>query len=533
MRITNSMITLHSQNNINTTKGLVDTYNDQMTSQKKISKPSDDPVVAIRSLRLRDSLNEVEQYTDKNIPDAESWLEVTETSLSNMSNILNDIYTACVNSATGTLTTDDRNTLLKNLSACVEQLYAEGNSDYAGRTVFTGYKTNKTLTFETDTPNATYEITQKLDINALTSKNFYTNTLEVPKNWTDGTSGLDQGYPLEDQMEQVTVDRIRLAYSKTDENTTPEIKIPTHVSDGNGTFHVEMLSITRDPGGISWYVDENGVTQNAIRTVSYSDWEEEGFEVQENAVYYIPESGELVFGSDIAKELKTYAKEWPDWSMEITYDKTGFTKGEVRPEMYFDCTDKTIAGSEVTYTREEQDIAYTISANQDLKVNTQAGENGILSTAIARDVQELMDAITAAQNANDKVDQIKALKNNTEYSSEEDQAILDQWLEAANKEKTYLEDNLKNLFSRGITEFQNYKQVVDLAKTDVGSRDSRLELTKTRMTTHKSTIKTLIKDNEDREMSDILIDFKSAYTAYESALKAASQANDMTLLDYL
>ena len=518
MRITNSMITLHSQNNINTTKGLVDTYNDQMTSQKKISKPSDDPVVAIRSLRLRDSLNEVEQYTDKNIPDAESWLEVTETSLSNMSNILNDIYTACVNSATGTLTTDDRNTLLKNLSACVEQLYAEGNSDYAGRTVFTGYKTNKTLTFETDTPNATYEITQKLDINALTSKNFYTNTLEVPKNWTDGTSGLDQGYPLEDQMEQVTVDRIRLAYSKTDEGRTPEILV-----DGQPL----TASYTASDGTV--YTDE----PVAITTMSYSDWEANDFEVPEGGILYIPESGELILGSGVSSSLKADAVVNPAMSIEITYDKTGFTKGDVRPEMYFDCTDKTIAGSEVTYTREEQDIAYTISANQDLKVNTQAGENGILSTAIARDVQELMDAITAAQNANDKVDQIKALKNNTEYSSEEDQAILDQWLEAANKEKTYLEDNLKNLFSQGITDFQNYKQVVDLAKTDVGSRDSRLELTKTRMTTHKSTIKTLIKDNEDREMSDILIDFKSAYTAYESALKAASQANDMTLLDYL
>ena len=518
MRITNSMITLHSQNNINTTKGLVDTYNDQMTSQKKISKPSDDPVVAIRSLRLRDSLNEVEQYTDKNIPDAESWLEVTETSLSNMSNILNDIYTACVNSATGTLTTDDRNTLLKNLSACVEQLYAEGNSDYAGRTVFTGYKTNKTLTFETDTPNATYEITQKLDINALTSKNFYTNTLEVPKNWTDGTSGLDQGYALEDQMEQVTVDRIRLAYSKTDEGRTPEILV-----DGQPL----TASYTASDGTV--YTDE----PVAITTMSYSDWEANDFEVPEGGILYIPESGELILGSGVSSSLKADAVVNPAMSIEITYDKTGFTKGDVRPEMYFDCTDKTIAGSEVTYTREEQDIAYTISANQDLKVNTQAGENGILSTAIARDVQELMDAITAAQNANDKVDQIKALKNNTEYSSEEDQAILDQWLEAANKEKTCLEDNLKNLFSRGITDFQNYKQVVDLAKTDVGSRDSRLELTKTRMTTHKSTIKTLIKDNEDREMSDILIDFKSAYTAYESALKAASQANDMTLLDYL
>ena len=73
MRITNSMITMHSKTNINGTKNLTDKYNGQMTSQKKIDKPSDDPVVAIRSLRLRDSLHEVEQYTDKNIPDAESW----------------------------------------------------------------------------------------------------------------------------------------------------------------------------------------------------------------------------------------------------------------------------------------------------------------------------------------------------------------------------------------------------------------------------------------------------------------------------
>lgn len=524
MRITNSMITLHSQNNINTTKGLVDTYNDQMTSQKKISKPSDDPVVAIRSLRLRDSLNEVEQYTDKNIPDAESWLEVTETSLGNMSEILNDIYEACVNSATGTLTTDDRNTLLKTLSACVEQLYAEGNSDYAGRTVFTGYKTNKTLTFETDTPNASYSITQKLDINALTSKNYYTNTLEVPKNWTDGTNGLDQGYPLDQEMEKVTVDRIRLAYSKTDEGTTPSVRIYGEDINEltNNKYNFEIA-----------YTDENNVSQPGIRTLSYSDWEEEGFAVQDNAIYYIPESGELVLGANVSRALKAEAAADPTMSINITYDKTGFDKGEVRPEMYFDCTDKTIAGNEINYTREDQDISYTVSANQDLKVNTQAGENGILSTSIARDVQELMDAITAAQNANDKVDQLKSLKNNSEYSGEEKQAILDQWLEAANKEKTYLEDNLKNLFSQGITDFQNYKQTVDLARTDVGSRDSRLELTKTRMTSHKSTIQTLIKDNEDREMSDILIDFKSAYTAYESALKAASQANDMTLLDYL
>lgn len=502
MRITNSMITRHSQTNINTTKGLVDTYNNQMTSQKKIAKPSDDPVVAIRSLRLRDSLNEVNQYTEKNIPDAESWLEVTETSLENMAKALDDIYKACVNSG-GTLTTDDRNILLKDLNALKEQIYAEGNSDYAGRTIFTGYKTNKTLTFETDQKDISYQIQQGFSVKDITSKNFYTNSLTVPTEWND----LKDGYALEDEMEKVSVDRIRLAYDKTDD-TLPTIMIGDDALDA---YY---------PG-----VD--------YQMMHLEDFEAADFEIPDDSVYYIPETGELILGENVSAKMKADAVTNPDFAISVSYEKTGFVKGEVRPEMYFDCVDKTIAGGEITYNKEIQDIAYTISANQDLKVNTQASNDGILSTNIARDVQELLDAITAAQNANDNVDKIKALKHNSQYADEDSQKALDQWLEAAEKEKTLVEENLKQLFSHGITNFQGYKDVVELAKTDVGSRSSRLELTKTRMVTQKTTLQTLIKDNEDREMSDILIDYKSAYTAYESALQAASKANELSLLKYI
>ena len=52
MRITNNMIMGNTKTNINSTKVLVDKYNTQMTTQKKISKASEDPVIAIRSLRL-------------------------------------------------------------------------------------------------------------------------------------------------------------------------------------------------------------------------------------------------------------------------------------------------------------------------------------------------------------------------------------------------------------------------------------------------------------------------------------------------
>ena len=168
-----------------------------------------------------------------------------------------------------------------------------------------------------------------------------------------------------------------------------------------------------------------------------------------------------------------------------------------------------------------------------MNVNTQAGEDGILSTSIARDVDELLDAVTRAQNAEKKVVSLEGMLRNAKYADDESQASLKQWLEAAKKEQTLADENLQSLFSDGITLFQGYKDVVDLAKTDVGSRANRLQLVKTRMTTQQSTIKTLISRNEDREMSDVLIDYKAAYTAYESALSAASKANSTSLLDFL
>ena len=123
MRITNNMIMGNTKTNINSTKVLVDKYNTQMTTQKKISKASDDPVIAIRSLRLSTSLSHLDQYKDNNIPDASSWMDVTETALSNMKSLLTDIRTQCVNGSTDTLTAEDRNTILQQLTALSEQVY--------------------------------------------------------------------------------------------------------------------------------------------------------------------------------------------------------------------------------------------------------------------------------------------------------------------------------------------------------------------------------------------------------------------------
>ena len=123
MRITNNIILHNTTGNINGNKVNVNNLNNQMTSQKKIQRPSENPVIAVRSLRLRTTLSEIDQYYENNIPDAESWMKVTETALANMKTILTDIRTQCTYGASDQITADDRKTILTQLEKLRDQVY--------------------------------------------------------------------------------------------------------------------------------------------------------------------------------------------------------------------------------------------------------------------------------------------------------------------------------------------------------------------------------------------------------------------------
>ena len=74
MRITNKIMQNNSLSNINSTKVAEDNLSSQISSGKKIVRPSDDPIIAIRALRLRSNVTEITQYYKSNVPDAEAWL---------------------------------------------------------------------------------------------------------------------------------------------------------------------------------------------------------------------------------------------------------------------------------------------------------------------------------------------------------------------------------------------------------------------------------------------------------------------------
>ena len=80
---------------------------------------------------------------------------------------------------------------------------------------------------------------------------------------------------------------------------------------------------------------------------------------------------------------------------------------------------------------------------------------------------------------------------------------------------------------------KGYQSTVNTELSDVGSREVRLTLTKTRLTQQQTTFKDLKSKNEDVELEDITVDFAAAETVYNAAIATAFKTVRQSLLDYL
>ena len=609
MRITNSMVVKKTKTNINTNRAKVNYTNNQMSSQKKITKPSDNPVIAIRSLRLRSTLSTITQYYTNNIPDTESWMDCTQTALINMKDLLKDAYDQVVYGANDVLEQENRRAILKELQSLQQQVYSEGNADYAGRTIFTGWKTNQNLTFtdDADAKKQKYDISERFTFKDIEKKKYYAGRFE------DTSDGKVAQTPAE-PFNEVELNRLRLAYDNIDKDSTslslsyvnaagetvqmaitnnaqsittegytfsidntktPPLvpQSPTQVAG----FHLDDQNpnITQNANGNdvytydvydqdewnAWQADPANVPQPApVKTVSVvtstdangdpylpamvngqevtyrvsntSDLRKDGYKIGENEVVFDAESGELLFGDKLAKLFDENRV-----SFVFDYTKNGFESGELRPEYYFNCTRYMEERDDITYVNFDengewitQGIFYNIAGGQQMQINTEARE--VFNSDIRRDMDDLIEIVQMAISAQDTVDAIKKKIDTGDYS-EAELKNLNAWLDVAQKQLDYANQNMHDTYSAYITKFQDYRDKVDLEITDLGGRGERVSLTKNRMSIQESTFKELKSINEDMDLSELVINYSAASVAYQAALQAAAKIGKMTLLDFI
>lgn len=526
MRITAKIMQNNSLSNINTNKTLQDKLNTQMATEKKINRPSDDPVVAIRALRLRTNVSQVTQYYSKNAPDADSWLKVTEDALSTVSDVIMDMIKQCTSGANEKLTSQDRVTILDALKSLRDEVYATGNADYAGRSVFTGYRTESTLKFIAD-EQKTYSITEHITTDNIdTIKHVSVGELNSINdvNFSDTNhNGI-----VEQQVKTTDVHRIRLSYSDL-EATYKDGQVPTlqYYDDATGKY----VPVPMDPITIS-SID---AAQNPYEEIANNP----------NSAILIKETGELLLGADVYEALMSKKDNvntnFDESSILVTYQKTNWQKDDLKPEHYFTCTDMTgndpnkyvtynsayiVPGEEV----EKQIIEYDIGMNQTIRINTTADE--VFTHAIGRDVDDLVNVMQSVIDMENTVKKLETMSENTSYTPDE-LDIINKQLDAANKALASLTEKAQKMFEAGITKMQGHLDMANLAVTNCGTRSKKLELVTTRLMSQKTNFETLESENENVDITEVAIQLSSAELTYEAALMATGKIMKTSLMDYI
>lgn len=597
MRITNKIMSNNTLANINNNKSYLDKLNTEMSTEKKINRPSDDPIVAIRALRLRSSLAEVTQYYGANVPDAQSWVSVTEKAIDSTKEILSNMKSYCNQGANGTNTASDRSKILENLKALQEQIYTNGNTTYAGRSVFTGYRTGEKLTFTEDTDLKYTGIKDVFNASDVSTATYIEGSVAM-----DDITALNTTDNTETTVKNDTVNRIRLSYNNlaASSSTDAVLNYRTATSTASVTNAVAASSTGRvtsftvkngtDTYSITWdtaskayvcspsanasiaqktdnsfvltikgtasntvvNISSNGKTVNSqydeyslkVKTCNSTDkvngtstaymtvaTDSAGNSAGTKDVYLLKDTGELVFSSDVAKTLSGLKNINGVDTISVTYDKTSFENGDLRPEHYFDCVSTDSTGEKITYDSHDQAIYYTVGANQSIQVNTNADD--VFDTQISREIDDIVSSINEVDAAQEKVDKLKSMQEDTTTYGATSQESITKLMASANKELELSKNKLQQLYENGITDFGNFYNQANQSETACGTVDNRLELISNRLQEEKTTVTTLASENENVDITNIAVDVKEAELVYNAALLATGKISQQSLINYI
>ncbi len=535
MRITNKIIRTNSLENISAAKMSEDKLMKQMSTGQKITKPSDDPVIAIRALRLRSALTDITQYYEKNVEEAESWLDLTESAVTSLEDALEDMIEQCNKGSNKDLQSVDRQAILDALKYLRDEIYATGEVDCAGRGLFTGYRTGTKLRFEADETKY-YEITETFrtsEIEDITYVKLGTGVSSLDK--IDGSNFNAQSvagtydYAIDEtDVFQSAVHRFRLSYDDLDVGNDIAVGGKAGVTFSYQKDGAEQ-EFTSGSVSLSEMKDAAG---NPVDPYLYVQELEEAYGAP--AAILIPETGEVILGNETYKSLSAAEGE-----ISITYRKSEWEKNDLRPEHYFTCTEwpdgygDTSGKGPTLHNADgigEQVMEYDVGFNQAVRVNTMASE--CYTPDIGRDIDDLINLMEQVGNVENAVSELTKAKSDSNLS-QEDREQAGRLLTSAQKAMTFLNEKLQTLFEASITKMQTHLNVAGIAKTNVGTRSSKLALVKERLMSQQSNFKDLVKDNEQADEAAVATDLKSAKFSYDAALMATGQMTENSLLDFI
>lgn len=151
-------------------------YQNQLSSGKEVSRPSDNPLLVGKIMSMDNSIAQNEQY-NSNISDSLGWVKTQDTALADATGTLQRITDLIIYGSNGSLSELDRTAIVEEVSMKTEELVDILNTNFDGRYIFAGQKTNSKpfdidgegiLVYKGDNNNISREISQGVVIKLTT-----------------------------------------------------------------------------------------------------------------------------------------------------------------------------------------------------------------------------------------------------------------------------------------------------------------------------------------------------------------------------
>jgi len=116
--------------------------NEQLSSGKRVNRPSDDPAAMTRIVGYKATLSTIGEY-NRAIDSAKSFLNSTDSSFVNLGDMLSRAHELALSGASGSVDAASKKMVAKEVAGLIESVRGIANTKVGDRYLFSGYTTNQ------------------------------------------------------------------------------------------------------------------------------------------------------------------------------------------------------------------------------------------------------------------------------------------------------------------------------------------------------------------------------------------------------
>ncbi|WP_100010417.1 flagellar hook-associated protein FlgL [Lentibacillus sediminis] len=141
MRVTQGMLTNNMLQNLASSNQRMNQYMEQLSTGKKITRPSDDPVIAMKGMDYRTEVKQVEQYM-RNTSELHNWMDNSDAALDKTTQGLQRLRELAVQASNDTYDAEERLNIQEEAMELKEHLVEIANTQVNDKYIFNGTDTN-------------------------------------------------------------------------------------------------------------------------------------------------------------------------------------------------------------------------------------------------------------------------------------------------------------------------------------------------------------------------------------------------------